>query len=135
VTDYRRIVALLVEGRSYREVVEMVGCSHRDVSRVKRVIEERGVTSASVVSDEDLAEWFPDGRRRVSAEYEQPDLGAVLAAMRAQRPAASTRKRSSGNGVTGGNHLGPDVYVRDASHYELGTTSGAQPQAGREAGR
>lgn len=83
--DYRRIVALLLEGRSYREVVEVAGCSHRDVSRVKRVIEERGVTSASVVTDEDLADWFPDGRRRVSAEYEQPDLAAVLAAMRAQR--------------------------------------------------
>jgi hypothetical protein len=85
VTDYRRIMALLLEGRSYREVVDTAGCSHRDVSRVKRVIEERGVTSASGVSDEDLAEWFPDGRRRVSAEYEQPDLAGVLRAMRAQR--------------------------------------------------
>jgi transposase len=84
-TDYRRIMALLLEGRSYREVVEVVGCSHRDVSRVKKTIEERGVTSASVVSEEDLALWFPDGRRRVSAAYEQPDLAAVLAAMRAQR--------------------------------------------------
>lgn len=84
-TDYRRIVALLLEGRSYREVVEVVGCSHRDVSRVKQVVQERGVTSTAAVSDEDLVEWFPDGRRRVSAQYEQPDLAAVLRAMRAQR--------------------------------------------------
>lgn len=84
-TDYRRIVILLLEGRSYRDVVEVVGCSHRDVSRVRKVIGERGVTTATVVSEEDLAGWFPDGRRMVSAGYEQPDLAAVLAAMKAQR--------------------------------------------------
>lgn len=84
-TDYRRIVALLLEGRSYRDVVEVAGCSHRDVSRVRRVIDERGVTAATVVSNEDLAVWFPDGRRMVSQAYEQPDLAAVLASMRAQR--------------------------------------------------
>ena len=33
--DYRRILGLLLEGRSYREVVEIVGCSHRDVARVR----------------------------------------------------------------------------------------------------
>lgn len=84
-TDYRRIVALLLEGRSYRDVVEVVGCSHRDVSRVKTIIEERGVTATTVVAEEDLALWFPDGRRLVSAAYEQPDLAAVLAGMKAQR--------------------------------------------------
>ncbi len=84
-TDYRRIVVLLFEGRSYRDVVEVVGCSHRDVSRVRKVIEERGVTATTVVSEQDLAGWFPDGRRLVSATYEQPDLAAVLAGMKAQR--------------------------------------------------
>jgi hypothetical protein len=59
-------------------------------------------------------------------------------------PAASTRKR---NGATrnGGSDLGPDVYVRDASHYELNpspervseaggaadTAEQAEPEAGR----
>lgn len=84
-TDYRRIMALLLEGRSYRDVVEVIGCSHRDVARVKKVIEERGVTAATAVSDEDLGAWFPDGRRTVSATYEQPDLAAVLAGMKARR--------------------------------------------------
>jgi hypothetical protein len=62
-------------------------------------------------------------------------------------PAASTRKRSNTNGngatgVTGPAGHGPDVYVRDASHYELsapaatsGEVSGEEPGAGREAGR
>lgn len=83
--NYRKILELVLAGRSYSEIVEIVGCSRRDVSRVKKVLEERGVTAASAVSEEDLALWFPDGRRMVSASYEQPDLAAVLAAMRAQR--------------------------------------------------
>lgn len=68
VANYRKILGLVLEGRSYSEIVEVAGCSRRDVSRVKRVIEERGVTVASGVCDEDLADWFPDGRRMVSAE-------------------------------------------------------------------
>lgn len=83
--NYRRILELVLAGRSYTEIVEIAGCSRRDVSRVKKVVDERGVTAASVVSEEDLALWFPDGRRMVSAAYEQPDLAAVLTAMKAQR--------------------------------------------------
>jgi hypothetical protein len=85
VANYRRVLGLVLEGRSYSDIVEVAGCSRRDVSRVKKVIEERGVTTAAEVSEEDLADWFPDGRRMVSAGYEQPDLAGVLAAMRAQR--------------------------------------------------
>ena len=84
-TDYRRILVLLLEGRSYRDVVEMAGCSHRAVARVSQAILERGVVSANAVSDADLAEWFPDGRRKVSDEYDQPDLARVLASMRQNR--------------------------------------------------
>lgn len=83
--NYRMIMELVLGGRSYGEIVESAGCSRRDVSRVKQVIQARGVTSASGVSDEDLAVWFPDGRRKVSEEYEQPDLSAVLGAMKQQR--------------------------------------------------
>lgn len=83
--NYRKILELVLAGRSYSAIVEVVGCSRRDVSRVRKVIDERGVSAVSVVSEEDLALWFPDGRRMVSAGYDQPDLAAVLAAMRAQR--------------------------------------------------
>lgn len=83
--DYRRILVLLLEERSYRDVVEIAGCSHRDVARVKQVIQRHGVNSAAAVSDAELGEWFPDGRRRVSDEYDQPDLPRVLASMRRNR--------------------------------------------------
>lgn len=83
--NHGKILELVLAGGSYSEIVEVVGCSRRDVSRVRKVIEERGVTTATVVSEEDLAVWFPDGRRMVSAAYEQPDLAAVLTAMKAAR--------------------------------------------------
>lgn len=83
--DYRRILTLLLENRSYRDVVEVVGCSHRDVARVKQAIMEHDVASAEAVSEADLQEWFPDRRRRVSLEYDQPDLGSVLTSMRYKR--------------------------------------------------
>jgi hypothetical protein len=83
--DYRKILVLLLEGRSYREVVEIAGCSHRDVARVRQEVQERGLTSAVAVSDTELAQWFPDGRRKVSEEYDQPDLSRVLASMKQNR--------------------------------------------------
>ena len=83
--NYRAILELVLEGRSYGEIVDIVGCSRRDVARVKQAVAEHGVLSGAVVSDADLAVWFPDGRRRVSDEYDQPDLGRVLASMRQMR--------------------------------------------------
>jgi len=83
--DYRKILLLVLQGRSYREIVVIAGCSHRDVARVTHEARGRGVTSAADVSDADLADWFPDGRRNVSDEYDQPDLSRVLAAMKQNR--------------------------------------------------
>ena len=51
--DYRKILGLLLEGRSYREVVEIAGCSHRDVARVRHEAQERGLTSAVAITDAD----------------------------------------------------------------------------------
>lgn len=82
--NYRMIMELVLAGRSYSEIVERAGCSRRDVSRIKQVVSARGVVSMSTVSDADLAAWFPD-RRRVSDEYELPDLAGVLNAMKRQR--------------------------------------------------
>lgn len=83
--DYRRIMALVMEGRSYRDVVQTAGCSHRDVARTRQVINEQGITSMAAVTNAEIAEWFPDGRRRVSAEYEQPEFGPVLKKMKSLR--------------------------------------------------
>ena len=62
--DFRAIMSLVFKDRSYRQIVEAVGCSHRDVSSVRMVIRDRGITAARLagMSDAELAGLFPDGR-------------------------------------------------------------------------
>lgn len=83
--DYQRIISLLVGGHSYREIEDIVGCSHRDIGRASRVVALHEVTDPGTITSEQLSDWFPDGHRRVSAEYDQPELNKVLAAMKAAR--------------------------------------------------
>ncbi|MGP5164290.1 IS21 family transposase [Arthrobacter rhombi] len=83
--DYSAILALVLEHRSYSEIVEIVGCSRREVSAVSRTVKDRGITSgqaASMTRDE-LSELFPDGRKKVSAAFVQPDFAAIVKSMKA----------------------------------------------------
>ena len=41
-TDYRAIMTLVLQGRSYRDVVAAVGCSHRDVAAARKTIAAKG---------------------------------------------------------------------------------------------
>jgi len=87
VSNYRKIMELVLDGRSYNEIVEAVGCSRRDVSMVKKTITARGITAglAESMTDAEVQALFPDGRKRVSDEYEAPDYAAVLRSMKANR--------------------------------------------------
>ena len=86
-SNYRKIMELVLEGRSYNDIVEAVGCSRRDVSVVKKTVAARGITTglAESMSESDVQAMFPDGRKRVSDEYESPDFDAVLRSMKANR--------------------------------------------------
>lgn len=94
--DFRRILGLLFRDHSYREVVAIVGCSHRDVATAKRVLEERAVTTAglAIMPDSELLEWFPDGRSRVSRDYDQPDYERVSKSLQQNGAALVVRKFS-----------------------------------------
>ena len=85
--NYRKIMELVLQGRSYNEIVDIVGCSRRDISAVKKTITARSITagSAESMTDTDIQALFPDGRKRVSDEYETPDFPAVLRSMKANR--------------------------------------------------
>jgi transposase len=80
-------MALLFEGRSYREITAIAGCSHRDVSQASKTIKEKGLTARAVsaMSDEDLRALFPDGRSKVSDRYDAPDFARVAKSMKANR--------------------------------------------------
>ena len=85
--NYRAIMQLSLAGRSYAEIVEMVGCSRRDVALVKKTISTAGMTSerALSITDAEIGQLFPDGRRKVSQEYDQPDFAATVKSMKANR--------------------------------------------------
>ncbi len=64
-----------------------MGCSRRDVSRAKKAITEKGLTkdSAAGLSAGEVAELFPDGRRRAGSGFVAPDFASVVEAMKANR--------------------------------------------------
>lgn len=85
--DYRQIMTLLIQGRSYREIAGQAGCSHREISTAKTVMTVREITAdrLTAMSDAELHGLFPDGRSRVTDEYEQPDFGRVVRSLRHNR--------------------------------------------------
>jgi hypothetical protein len=66
--DYRAMMTLVLQGRSYRDVVAAVGCSHRAVAAARKAIRDAEIigTGLAQMSDTDLAGLFPDGQSRVS---------------------------------------------------------------------
>ncbi|MFQ4150654.1 IS21 family transposase, partial [Arthrobacter sp. LAPM80] len=82
--DYRAIMRQLVQGRSYSEIVASLNCSRRGISAVNKVLAGHGLTTVSqveAVTDQQLLDWFPDGRSRVSELYESPAFDVVLKRM------------------------------------------------------
>ena len=46
-TDYRLVMSLLLQDRSYRDIEAIAGCSHRTIAKAKKVCHEHGVTATS----------------------------------------------------------------------------------------
>jgi len=86
-TDYRRIMSLLLESRSYREISAMLECAPKSIAAARRVIKAEALTSDRLaqLSDTALAELFPDGRSRVKSEYDDPDYAKVVASFKKNR--------------------------------------------------
>src|SRR5699024_2332890 len=84
-SKYRQIMELVLQGHSYAQIVEIAGCSRRDVARVRQIVAEHEICSMDTITTEQLVGWFPDGRKRVSSQYAQPDFDQVLSAMRSNR--------------------------------------------------
>jgi transposase len=83
-TDYRRIMNLLLERRSYREIESLLGCSPKSVAAAKKQLDEHHITADRLaqLTDTELSALFPDGRSRVRAEYLEPDFGKVVASFK-----------------------------------------------------
>ncbi|MBP1324829.1 transposase [Leucobacter exalbidus] len=86
-TDYRKIMSLLLKGHSYRDIEAHVRASQKTIAVAKKTLNEQGITPARLaqLSDAEITALFPDGRARVSAEYLAPDYGKVAASMKKNR--------------------------------------------------
>lgn len=83
-TDYRKIMSLLLERRSYREIKAMLGCSPKSVAAAKNRVDEQALTAVRVaqLTDAEVRAMFPDGRSRVRAEYLEPEFQKVVASFK-----------------------------------------------------
>lgn len=81
--DYRKIMLLLLQGRSYRQVQTLLNCSPRTISKARQVLQEQEFTTPEQLqdlSDEVLEQCFTDGRRTVSTNFVPIDIEAVIKA-------------------------------------------------------
>ena len=80
-TNYRLVMSLLLQGRSYRDIEAMAGCSHRTIAKARKVCREAGLTTASQVetlTGEQIDGLFADGRKRPSEEFVAFDVAATV---------------------------------------------------------
>ena len=86
-TNYRKIMTLLLEQRSYREISQRLGCAQKTIAATKRVMIAEQLTAESVaqLTDADLAVLFPDGRSRVKSEYLEPEFQRVVTSFKKNR--------------------------------------------------
>jgi transposase len=81
--DYRLIMSLLVEQRPYRQIEVLANCSHRAISRARRVLDAQQFTTPEQVqalTAEDLDRLFADGRKSASGEFVPIDIDKIIAA-------------------------------------------------------
>ena len=83
-TDYRKIMSLLLERRSYREIEAMLGCSQKSIAAARKQVTAHLITIDGLrqLSDAEIQEMFPDGRSRVRSEYLDPDFEKIVASFR-----------------------------------------------------
>ena len=81
--DYRQVMTLLLQGRAYRQIESMAGCSHRTIARAARVLEEEVLSTPEQVgalSVEELDRLFADGRKSAAGQFVPVDIDKVVKA-------------------------------------------------------
>lgn len=84
-TNYRLIMKLLLQGRSYRQIQNLSGAASATISKARKALDSHGITSAedlAKVSDATISELIGDGRLVVSEDFADIDFEAVIEARR-----------------------------------------------------
>lgn len=83
VVDYPKVMRLLLEGRSYRQIGALLSVAPATVSKAAKAVEKLGVDSPEqldMIPADRIAAVVADGRRRVVSEFAPIDFDAVLRA-------------------------------------------------------
>ncbi|MDM7489839.1 IS21 family transposase [Rhodococcus sp. CSLK01-03] len=81
VTDYRMVMSQLLQGRSYREIEAIAGCSHRTIAKAKKICDEQGLSTEDQIealTAEEIDALFTDGRKNASTDFVGFDVGAAV---------------------------------------------------------
>lgn len=81
--DYPKVMRLLLEGRSYRQIGALLSVAPATVSKAAKAVEKLGVDSPEqldMIPADRIAAVVADGRRRVVSEFAPIDFDAVLRA-------------------------------------------------------
>lgn len=79
--DYPKVMRLLLEGRSYRQIGALLSVAPATVSKAAKAVEKLGVDSPEqldMIPADRIAAVVADGRRRVVSEFAPIDFDAVL---------------------------------------------------------
>lgn len=80
-TDYRLVMSLLLQDRSYRDIEAIAGCLHRTIAKAKKVCHDHGLIATGQVdalSAEEIDGLFADGRKTPSGEFVAFDVAAMV---------------------------------------------------------
>ena len=114
--DYRHIMTLLLQERSYRQIASVAGCSQRAIARARRVVDEQRFTTVSQIgalTAEDIERLFSDGRKSVTGQFVPIDIDKVVTARLGRKKSPLKvlwAKYLQGDGPEGARHYGYDRF-------------------------
>ena len=79
-TDYRAVMDYVLKGWSVRQISANVGCSHSTVQKARDALAEHNITTREQlrgVADDEVADWFADGRSQAQGDFVPIDFAAV----------------------------------------------------------
>lgn len=82
-TDYRAVMTLLIQQRSYRQIEDQLGSSHRAISRANHALRSLGLTTiqqVAALTNDELDEIFVDNRSSGQGQFVPISFDAVVKA-------------------------------------------------------
>ncbi|MFS0077922.1 hypothetical protein ACL1GK_14025 [Corynebacterium striatum] len=78
-SNFKQIIAMCLDGASNAQITHALGCSRREVSRAKKVINDEALTPERFrqLPPGWFDDRFSDGRSKRTMSYDQPDFHAL----------------------------------------------------------